>query len=137
MADVVLPAVSSWCEAEGTVTNSERRVQRVRKALEPPAMRATSSGSSRRLPSAWGTTGARQRRNRRGTKCEPWRPEMFGGMTYARLEALGGIQWPCPDESHPGSPSLHARLWDAATSAAGPRPFSVVVHERPVEMPDD
>src|SRR5690349_148848 len=36
MADVVLPASASWCEAEGTVTNSERRVQRVRKALEPP-----------------------------------------------------------------------------------------------------
>ena len=35
-AHVVLPASSSWCEAEGTVTNSERRVQRVRKALEPP-----------------------------------------------------------------------------------------------------
>ena len=36
MADVVLPARAAWCEAEGTVTNSERRVQRVRKALEPP-----------------------------------------------------------------------------------------------------
>src|SRR4029079_7836150 len=36
VADVVLPASASWCEAEGTVTNSERRVQRVRKALEPP-----------------------------------------------------------------------------------------------------
>src|SRR5207244_4120428 len=36
MADVVLPASASWCEAEGTVTNSERRVQRVRKALDPP-----------------------------------------------------------------------------------------------------
>ena len=37
LADVVLPATAAWCEAEGTVTNSERRVQRVRKALEPPA----------------------------------------------------------------------------------------------------
>ena len=36
MADVVLPASASWCETEGTVTNSERRVQRVRKALDPP-----------------------------------------------------------------------------------------------------
>ena len=36
LADVVLPASASWCEAEGTVTNSERRVQRVRKALDPP-----------------------------------------------------------------------------------------------------
>ena len=36
MADVVLPAAAAWCESEGTVTNSERRVQRVRKALDPP-----------------------------------------------------------------------------------------------------
>ena len=36
LADVVLPASASWCEAEGTVTNSERRVQRVRRALDPP-----------------------------------------------------------------------------------------------------
>src|SRR5437899_5555222 len=37
LADVVLPATATWCEAEGTVTSSERRVQRVRKAIEPPA----------------------------------------------------------------------------------------------------
>src|SRR3954449_12521898 len=37
MADVVFPAAAGWCESEGTVTNSERRVQRVRKALAPPA----------------------------------------------------------------------------------------------------
>ena len=36
---------------------------------------------------------------------------MHRGMRYARLEALGGIQWPCPDEEHPGSPFLHGRLW--------------------------
>ena len=32
-------------------------------------------------------------------------------MSYDRLESLGGIQWPCPDEEHPGSPFLHERLW--------------------------
>ena len=37
MADVVFPAAAGWCESEGTVTNSERRVQRVRKAIDPPA----------------------------------------------------------------------------------------------------
>jgi formate dehydrogenase major subunit len=37
---------------------------------------------------------------------------MHHGMSYDRLEKLGGIQWPCPDESHPGSPFLHARLWE-------------------------
>jgi Uncharacterized anaerobic dehydrogenase len=55
LAHVVLPAAASWCESEGTVTNSERRVQRVRKAVEPPAGRATSCGSSAswRGASAW------------------------------------------------------------------------------------
>jgi formate dehydrogenase major subunit len=40
-------------------------------------------------------------------------PHMFGGMSYQRLRDLQGLQWPCPDESHPGSPVLHTRLWDA------------------------
>ena len=36
---------------------------------------------------------------------------MHTGMTYPRLEALGGIQWPCPSSDHPGTPTLHTRLW--------------------------
>src|SRR3979490_2279186 len=36
---------------------------------------------------------------------------MHAGMSYARLDELGGIQWPCPDESHPGTQFLHERLW--------------------------
>jgi formate dehydrogenase major subunit len=61
---------------------------------------------------------------------------MFGGMSYRRLEELGGLQWPCPDESHPGSLLLHERLW--AEPRVGPAaPFSVVAYEPPVEMPDE
>ena len=45
-------------------------------------------------------------------------------MSYARLEALGGIQWPCPDEEHPGAPFLHGRLW-AEPVEGPPAPFSV------------
>jgi formate dehydrogenase major subunit len=56
-------------------------------------------------------------------------------MTYARLEQRGGIQWPCPDETHPGTPFLHARLW-AEPRGGPPAPFSVVRHEGPVEVPD-
>ena len=40
-------------------------------------------------------------------------PHMFGGMSYQRLSEHQGLQWPCPDESHPGSPILHTRLWEA------------------------
>ncbi len=143
LADVVLPAASSWCEAEGTVTNSERRVQRVRKALEPPGDARDElwiiSQIAARLGHDWGTPTAEQAWD----EVRAVAPRMFGGMTYPRLEALGGIQWPCPDESHPGSPFLHGRLWNnhghvGDDSRIGPRaPFSVVHHEPPVERPDD
>ena len=60
---------------------------------------------------------------------------MHAGMSYERLEALGGIQWPCPDESHPGTQFLHARLWEFDDPAAqGTKaPFSVVIDEPPVD----
>jgi formate dehydrogenase major subunit len=60
---------------------------------------------------------------------------MHAGMSYARLAELGGIQWPCPDESHPGSPFLHGRLW--AEPLVGPRtPFHAVEQVPPVDVLD-
>ena len=61
---------------------------------------------------------------------------MHAGMSYARLEQLGGIRWPCYDESHPGELFLHGRLW--ADPLIGPRaPFAPVPHDPPVEQLDD
>jgi predicted molibdopterin-dependent oxidoreductase YjgC len=148
LADVVLPATASWCEAEGTVTNSERRVQRCRKALDAPGDARDElwiiAELARRLGHDFGTpTGESVWNDVRAVA-----PEMFGGMSYARLEALGGIQWPCPDEAHPGSPFLHGRLWahgrlwdDQGRLWEEPRigrraPFSPVAHALPVERPD-
>jgi formate dehydrogenase major subunit len=62
-------------------------------------------------------------------------PAFCGGMSYERMDKLNGIQWPCPDESHPGTKFLHARLWDTPRGGRA-APFSVVRHEGPVEMPD-
>ena len=60
---------------------------------------------------------------------------MHGGMSYRRLEEMGGIQWPCYDESHPGEMFLHGRLW--SDPLIGPRaPFSVVEFEPPVDALD-
>jgi formate dehydrogenase major subunit len=57
---------------------------------------------------------------------------MHAGMKYSRLDELGGIQWPCPDESHPGTQFLHARLW--RDPVEGPRaPFHAVEHDPPVD----
>jgi formate dehydrogenase major subunit len=131
MADVVLPASASWCEAEGTVTNSERRVQRVRKALDPPGQARADieiiCDIARRLGHDWNYSSAEDAWNELRTLSP-----MHTGMSYARLEELGGIPWPCRDEDDPGAQFLHARLWENPVS--GPRaPFNVVVHELPVD----
>jgi formate dehydrogenase major subunit len=135
LADVVLPATASWCEAEGTVTNSERRVQRVRKALEPPGDARDElwiiSQVARRLGKDWGTPNAEQVWEEIRTLA----PDMFGGMSYHRLEELDGIQWPCPNEQDPGAQFLHGRLW--AEPVGGPlAAFSLTEYEPPVETPD-
>jgi formate dehydrogenase major subunit len=136
LAHVVLPATASWCEAEGTVTNSERRVQRVRKALEPPGDARDDlwiiSEMARRLGHDWGLPNAEQVWD----EVRELAPDMFSGMTYRRLGELDGIQWPCPNEQDPGAQFLHARLW--ADPVGGPKAdFSLTEYAPPVEMPDD
>lgn len=136
LADVVFPATASFCESEGTVTNSERRVQRVRKALQGPGEARDDieiiAELSRRLGYELGATSAEALWN----ECRSLSP-MHGGMSYARLEALGGIQWPCPDESHPGTPFLHARLWERDEAKRGVRAgFHPAEDEPPVDTLD-
>jgi formate dehydrogenase major subunit len=136
LADVVLPASASWCEVEGgTVTNSERRVQRMRKALDPPGLARDDhwiiSELARRLGHDWGKPSLEQAWD----ELRSLSP-MHRGMSYRRLEELGGIQWPCPGEDHPGSPFLHGRLWDEPVG--GPRaPFSVTPWAPPIDELDN
>jgi formate dehydrogenase major subunit len=135
MAHVVLPAAASWCEADGTVTNSERRVQRVRKAKDPPQGARDELWIIAELARRLGADFGRPTAESVWDEFRAVAPLFAGGMSYRRLEELGGIQWPCPDESHPGTPFLHGRLWQ--TPRTGPAaPFSVVRHEGPVEVPD-
>jgi formate dehydrogenase major subunit len=133
-AHVVLPASSSWCEAEGTVTNSERRVQRVRKALEPPGNARDDmwiiSELARRMGHDWGHPTAEDVWN----EVRSLAP-IFAGMSYERLEKEGGLHWPCYDLNHPGELFLHSRLWRDPVEGR-PAPFSVVEHDPPVERPD-
>jgi formate dehydrogenase major subunit len=116
------------------VTNSERRVQRVRKALTAPGQArddiAITCALSKRLGYDLGEPTAR----------EAWdelrrHSPLHGGMSYERLEALGGIQWPCPDESSEGQPFLHGRLWKDPIEGRR-APFQVVQDEPPVEAVD-
>jgi formate dehydrogenase major subunit len=133
-AHVVLPASSSWCEAEGTVTNSERRVQRLRAALAPPGNARDDIGLiceiAKRLGHDWGHPSAQDVWN----EVRSLAP-MFAGMSYERLEQEGGLQWPCYDEQHPGELFLHSRLWKEPLDGP-PAPFSVVEHDPPLERPD-
>jgi predicted molibdopterin-dependent oxidoreductase YjgC len=133
VADVVLPATATWCEAEGTVTSSERRVQRVRKALDPPPGARDDieiiGEIARRLGADWGHPTAEDLWNELRTLSP-----MHAGMSYRRLEELGGIQWPCYDEAHPGEMFLHGRLWEEDPERRGnPAPFTVVQQEGPVD----
>jgi predicted molibdopterin-dependent oxidoreductase YjgC len=135
LADVVLPAAAGWFESEGTVTSSERRVQRVRKAVEPPAGAKDDTeilcDLARRLGHNWAPLSAEEIWD----ELRPLSP-MHADMSYKRLEELGGIQWPCYDESHPGELFLHPRLWERPV--VGPRAqFGVVKHEPPVDVLDE
>ena len=98
MADVVLPAAASWAETEGTVINSERRVQRVHKVVEPPGEARDDvmilRDIARRMGADWDFETAE----------EVWEEvrrlaPKFSGISYERLEEYGGIQWPCLDGS--------------------------------------
>ena len=133
LADVVLPASASWCESEGTVTNSERRVQRVRKALDPPPGARDDLeillDMAARLGHEWKYAGAEAVWDELRSLSPIHR-----GMTYARLEALGGIQWPCFSENTLEPSYLHGRLWAEDPAERGaPAPFSVVDHAPPVD----
>jgi predicted molibdopterin-dependent oxidoreductase YjgC len=135
IADVVLPAAASWAESEGTVTNSERRVQRVRKAMDPPGEARDDLWIiyelARRLGHDWGEASA----ERTWDDLRAISP-VHRGMTYARLEALGGIQWPCWDETHPGELFLHSRLWEDPVPGLK-APFVPVDHDPPVDKLTD
>jgi predicted molibdopterin-dependent oxidoreductase YjgC len=61
---------------------------------------------------------------------------MHKGMSYARLEANRGLHWPCFDESHPGEPFLHARLWEEPVRGRR-APFHAVEHAGPVDLLDE
>ena len=136
MADVVLPAAAGWSSSEGTVTSSERRVQRVRAAV-PPQGHARDDvriigDLARHMGASWpAATPADLWEELRGLS------PMHGGMTWERLEATGGLQWPCPDLDHPGTEFLHSWLWSADLDGHSPAPFSVNEHRPPAEALSD
>ncbi|MBI2504802.1 MAG: molybdopterin-dependent oxidoreductase [Candidatus Latescibacteria bacterium] len=114
LADLVLPA-AIWGEKEGSYTNSERRVSRVRTAVAPPGEAKTDFeiflelagylGVRDRLFPGWQgpeDAFAEMRRVSAGRLCD------YSGMSYALMEAQGGLQWPCNEDHPEGCDSLYA-----------------------------
>jgi predicted molibdopterin-dependent oxidoreductase YjgC len=133
LADVVFPASVGWAESDGTVTSSERRVQRVRAAVTPPGECRHDidiiGEMARRMGVDWGNPTAEELWD----ELRSLSP-LHAGMSYERLGSEGGLQWPCPSLDHPGSPFLHGWLWDDDLGGRGPAPFSALEHEGPKEQ---
>jgi formate dehydrogenase alpha subunit len=129
LAHVVLPGVS-FAEKDGTFTNTERRVQRVHKAIEP-------MGNSR---PDWQILCDLS--SRLGYPLEYSSPKeimdeiasvtpSYGGIHYTRLEGVG-LQWPCPTQDHPGTPFLHKEKF-----SRGKGKFHVTPYAPAPELPDE
>lgn len=139
-ADVFLPA-ASWAEKEGTFTNTDRRVQRVRKAIEP-------RGQAR---ADWEiicdlANRVEQRLGRPNTaKWTYEEPEevfremanvasMLKGVTYARIEKTG-LQYPVPDENHPGTPFLFSESFPSGRGKFFPLEYIPIAEPPDEEFP--
>ncbi len=133
LADVVLPSSVGWAECDGTVTSSERRVQRVRAAVPPPGEcrhdHDIIGELARRMGVEWGEPSPEELWD----ELRSLSP-LHQGMSWDRLEAEGGLQWPCPSIDHPGSPFLHGWLHEDDLGGREPSPFSLTDHEGPKEQ---
>ncbi len=129
-ADVVLPS-ACWAEKDGTFTNTERRVQRIRKAASPPGQAWPDwkiiAELGKRLGGSWGYGGPAEIMEE-VAKVTP----SYAGINYQRLEELGGLHWPCPDTEHGGTCVLHVDSF-----SRGKGLFHAVEHAEPAELPDE
>jgi formate dehydrogenase major subunit len=132
LADVVFPASVAWAESDGTVTSSERRVQRVRGAVTPPGDARHDIDIMIALADRLGIDLGTNVPEALWDELRSLSP-LHAGMSYERLDD-GGLQWPCPTLDHPGSPFLHGWLWADDLEGRDPAPFSVVEHEGPKEQ---
>jgi formate dehydrogenase alpha subunit len=128
LADVVLPAVT-FAEKEGTFSNTERRVARVRRAMAPLAGTKQDWQIIAEISNRMGYAMNYQNPEEIFEEIRKVTPS-YAGLTYKRLDT-GGIQWPCPTEDHPGTVFLHKDKF-----ARGLGAFFAIDHKDPAEMPD-
>ncbi len=127
-AHVVLPS-AAWGEKEGTYSNTERRVQLIRKAVDAPGEAKPDweilSALANKMGASWKYANAQAVFN----EVVGVTPS-YAGISYERIENVG-IQWPCPTKEHPGTPILHATAF-----TRGKGLFSVCEHIPPAEQTD-
>ncbi len=133
-ADIVLPA-AGWGEKDGTFTNTERRVQRLRAAVIPPGEAKPDWWIFKALAERLGYSGlAYQGPQDIWDEVRQVVPAQHGGMSYERLANLPGLCWPCPSEDHPGTPILHAGgVFETPSGKAELKP--VLFH--PISVPEE
>jgi len=129
-ADVVLPA-TSWAEKDGTFTNTERRVQMVRAAIDPVATGFPDWRIIQRISQLMGTPMDFSNPEQVFNEIRRVTP-LYAGITYARIDKEGGIQWPCTDIDHPGTPYLHK---DGFKRGKGL--LTAIPYKPPAELPDE
>jgi len=130
-ADVVLPGVS-FAEKDGTFTNTSRRIQRVRKAIpevgDSKADWRIICEISRRMGYPMNYSSPSEIMDEIASLTP-----IYGGVHYGRLDGEG-LQWPCPDRNHPGTPYLYK---DRFNRPNGRGHFTPVEYIPPAELPDE
>jgi len=129
MADVIFPA-TSFAEKDGTFTNTERRVQQVRKGVKPPGQARTDWEVIADLATRMGYEMRYRSAEEIFNEFTPLTPS-YAGISYKRLEKEGGLQWPCPTPKHPGTPYLHKDKF-----VRGKGLFHAIDFIPPAELPD-
>ena len=129
-ADVILPG-ASFAEKDGTFTNGERRIQRVRKAIPPLAGMAEWEVLCK-ISTLMGYPMSYNSPAEIMDEIASLVP-IYGGISYDRLEERG-IQWPCPDKNHPGTTTLYTDLFARANGLAA---FMPLDHQGSGEVPDE
>ncbi len=127
-AHVVLPGCA-FAEKDGTFTNSERRVQLVRKAIDPPGEAKDDSWIITQVSTRMGYNMEYKSPSEVFDELASLTPQ-YAGMSYKRLEG-DGLQWPCPTQDHPGTPYLHKDKF-----ARGKGLFHAIEYKAPAEECD-
>lgn len=129
LADVILPS-ACFAEKEGTFSNTERRVQRVRKAVEPPGEAKEDWKIVCEIANRMGYPMSYESSEAILEEVSKVTPS-YAGINYERLDH-GGIHWPCPSSDHPGTPILHTQAFPIGKGV-----FHAIEYIPPAEQTDN